>query len=135
MTRRMNYTLWGIQCLLALLYLMTGGLKLILPVAELTKQISLPGGFIRFIGAAEVISAAGLILPGLLRTRQELTPLAATGLLIIMTGATGLLFAHAGAGSALLPMIAGILDAFVARARWGAIQTIRREQCFSQSAS
>ena len=32
--------------------------------------------------------AAGLILPGVLRIRPELTPLAAVGLVIIMIGAT-----------------------------------------------
>jgi len=37
---------------------------------------------------AEVLGAFGLVLPGLLRIRQGLTPLAAAGLVIIMIGAT-----------------------------------------------
>ena len=40
--------------------------------------IALPGPFLRFIGVAEVAGALGLILPGLLRIRQALTPLAAS---------------------------------------------------------
>jgi hypothetical protein len=105
MTKRMNYTLWTIQCVLALLYLFAGGLKLILPVAELTKQLAIPGAFLRFIGACEVLGAAGLILPGLLRRQQQLTPLAAIGLSIIMLGATVLLIANPGAGAPLMPMV------------------------------
>ena len=41
-----------------------------------------------FIGVAEVLGAIGLILPGVLRIRPGLTPLAAAGLVIIMIGAT-----------------------------------------------
>lgn len=117
MTRKVNYALWAIQVLLALLFLMAGGMKLILPIAELTKQISLPGPFVRFIGVAEVLGAAGLILPGLLRIRQGLTPLAAGGLVAIMIGATGIMFAHGGAAQALMPAVVGILAGWVAYGR------------------
>jgi hypothetical protein len=117
MSKRMNYGLWTIQVLLALLFLLSGGMKLILPIAELTRQISLPGLFVRFIGVAEVMGAAGLILPGLLRIRPGLTPLAAGGLVIIMIGATGLTFAHGGAAQAAMPAIVGILAAWVAYGR------------------
>jgi hypothetical protein len=122
MTRKRNYTLWTIQCLLALLYLFAGGLKLILPVAELTRQLALPGAFLRFIGACEVLGAAGLILPGLLRRQQQLTPVAAIGLSIVMTGATVLLIANPGAGTPLMPMVVGLLDGLVAWGRWNALK-------------
>src|SRR6266480_747544 len=79
---------WIIQGLLALIFLFTGGMKLILPIEELTREMPLPGLFVRFIGVAEVLGAIGLVLPGLLRIRQGLTPLAAGGLVIIMIGAT-----------------------------------------------
>jgi hypothetical protein len=42
----------------------------------------------RFIGVAEVLGAIGLILPGLLRIRPDLTPLATAGLAVLMIGAT-----------------------------------------------
>ena len=48
----------------------------------------MPGLFLRFIGLCEVLGALGLILPRLLGIRPGLTPLAATGLVIIMVGAT-----------------------------------------------
>jgi hypothetical protein len=65
--------------LLALIFLFTGGMKLVLPVEEVTKQRPLPGLLLRFIGVAEVLGAIGLTLPGLLRIRPGLTPLAAAG--------------------------------------------------------
>ncbi len=40
----------------------------------------------KFIGVAEMLGAFGLILPGVLRVRAALTPLAAAGLVIIMLG-------------------------------------------------
>jgi uncharacterized membrane protein YphA (DoxX/SURF4 family) len=84
----MTYALWIVQALLALLFLFAGGMKLILPVEEMTAQVPMPGPFLRFIGIAQVLGAIGLILPGLLRIRPGLTPLAAAGLVIIMIGAT-----------------------------------------------
>src|SRR3989442_10014462 len=82
--------LWIIQGLLALLFLFAGSMKLIVPIAMLTAQmpLPLPGPFLHFIGVAEVTGAVGLILPGLLRIRPKLTPLAACGLVTIMIGAT-----------------------------------------------
>ena len=85
----MTWVLWIVQALLALLFLYAGGLKLILPVEEMTAQIPMPGTFLRFIGVCEVLGAIGLIVPGLTRIRPGLTPLAAAGLVIIMIGRHG----------------------------------------------
>lgn len=48
---------------------------------------AIPPGFRRFIGVAEVLAAIGLILPGLTHILPWLTPLAATGLVIVMISA------------------------------------------------
>ncbi len=114
----MTYALWIVQGLLALIFLFTGGMKLVLPLKMLTAQMPLPGLFVRFIGVAEVLGAIGLILPGLLRIRPGLTPLAAAGLVIIMTGATVLTLAGGKIALALIPLVVGLLSAFVAYGRW-----------------
>ncbi len=119
----MTYILWIIQVLLALLFLFTGGMKLVLPLEVLKSmgspnQILLPGLLMRFIGVCEVLGALGLILPGLLRIRPGLTPLAAAGLVIIMIGATALTLVGDGVAPALIPLVVGILAAFVAYGRW-----------------
>jgi uncharacterized membrane protein YphA (DoxX/SURF4 family) len=114
----MTYALWIIQGLLALLFLFAGGMKLVLPIEEMTKQMPMPGPFLRFIGVAEILGALGLILPGLLRIRPGLTPLAAAGLVIIMIGATALTLAIGPGAPALIPLVVGFLAAFVAYGRW-----------------
>ena len=119
----MTYVLWIIQVLLALLFLFAGGMKLVIPPEVLMSMgspnaIPLPGLFIRFIGVCEVLGAIGLILPGLMRTRPTLTPLAAAGLVIIMIGATVLTFLGDGFAMAMPPLVVGLLAAFVAYGRW-----------------
>ncbi len=114
----MTYALWIVQGLLALIFLFAGGMKLVLPLEVLTKQMPLPGLFVRFIGLAEVLGAIGLILPGLLRIRPGLTPLAAAGLVIIMIGATVLTVAGGDVALALITLVVGLLSAFVAYGRW-----------------
>lgn len=119
----MTYALWIIQVLLALLFLFAGGTKLVLPPDVLASmgspnQVQLPGLFVRFIGVVEVLGALGLILPGLLRIRPGLTPLAAAGLVVIMIGATALTWTADGVGPAIVPLVTGLLAAFVACGRW-----------------
>jgi uncharacterized membrane protein YphA (DoxX/SURF4 family) len=117
----MTYALWIVQALLALIFLFSGGTKLILPIEALTQQMPLPGLFVRFIGVAEVLGAIGLILPGLLRIRPGLTPLAAVGLVLIMIGATVLTLAGGEVVLALIPLVVGLLSAFVAYGRWSSL--------------
>jgi DoxX-like family len=114
----MNYALWLVQGLLALIFLFSGAMKLVLPLEVLTEQMRLPGLFVRFIGAAEGLGAIGLILPGLLRIRPGLTALAAAGLVLIMIGATVLTLAGGDLALALIPLVVGLLSAFVAYGRW-----------------
>jgi uncharacterized membrane protein YphA (DoxX/SURF4 family) len=119
----MNIVLWIIQGLLALLFLFAGGTKLIIPPDVLAamgspNQVHLPGLLIRFIGVCEVLGALGLILPGLLRIKPWLTPLAAAGLVIIMIGAIVLTVIGDGVGAAVVPFVTCLLTAFVAYGRW-----------------
>jgi hypothetical protein len=117
-SRATSRLLWILQGLLAALFLFAGGFKLVTPIAAMTQQVPMPGLFLRFIGLAEVLGALGLILPGLLRIRPILTPLAAAGLVIIMSGAVGVTMATAGAGQAVMPGLVGVLAAGVAVGRW-----------------
>jgi DoxX-like family len=115
-----NRILWILQALLALVFLLAGGIKLALPAEVLATLIPLPVLFVRFIGVCETLGALGLVLPWLLGIRRELTPLAACGLVIIMAGAVVLSPSLTGGdlSSSLLPLVLGLLAATVARGRW-----------------
>ncbi|MFK7988566.1 MAG: DoxX family protein [Sandaracinaceae bacterium] len=116
----LNIGLWVTQCLLAAAFLMAGGMKISAPIEELQAQMpwvsGALGGAVRFIGAAEVLGAIGLLLPAASRIQPKLTPLAAAGLTIVMILAVA---THIARGE--MPMIApgivlGGMAAFVA---WG----------------
>jgi uncharacterized membrane protein YphA (DoxX/SURF4 family) len=117
-----NYGVWILQLLLAALFIFAGGMKLVIAPEVLASmgspnQIPLPGAFIQFIGGVEVLGAIGLVLPGMLGIRRELTSMAASGLMIIMAGATLLTLASGEIGSAVLPFVIGLLLFYVARVR------------------
>ncbi len=115
----MTSLLWALQVLLALVFLLVGAMKLIVPVQVLLAQmpIQLPALFVRFIGVVEVAGALGLILPGLVRIRPILTPLAACGLVIEMICATVYTVIGGQGVVAVLPLLLGLLCAFVAYGR------------------
>jgi hypothetical protein len=113
----MTYALWFVQVVLAVLFLSAGGAKLVVPVEALGMPFQLPAVFVHFIGVCEVLGALGLILPGVLRIRTQLTPLAALGLVTIMVGAT--MFTPPDQPQlAVVPMGIGLLAACVAYGRW-----------------
>ena len=114
----MTYALWVLQVLLGLLFVFAGGSKLVMPIEEMTKEVAMPGWFLRGIGVCELLGGLGLILPGLFRFGTGLTPLAAAGLVIIMIGATAVTVMYMGVGMGLVPFIVGVLAAFVAYGRW-----------------
>jgi hypothetical protein len=117
--RMRSVTLWTIQGVLALLFLFTGGFKLLVPTNVLQAQLALPLPiwFIRFIGVIEVAGALGLVLPQLTRIKPVLTPLAACGLALEMVGATIVTVIAMGVAPALMPLIVGLLAVFVAYGR------------------
>src|ERR1043165_2224061 len=127
-----NRSLWIAQVLLALLFLFAGSMKFILPADKLQAgSIVFSISFIHFIGIAERAGALVLILPGLLRIHRELTPLAAAGLAIIMTGATTTTIIGMGVGPAIFPLIVGLIAGSIALARRNALVSA---ECGARSA-
>jgi uncharacterized membrane protein len=123
----MARVLWIVQALLALMFLFAGIAKLVTPADVLYQMVPLPELFVRFIAVCELLGAAGLILPGLLRIKTGLTPLAAAGLVIIMAGAALLSPSFTGAlAPSLLPLTLGILAAFVVYGRTRVDSAVRR---------
>lgn len=118
----MNALLWVLQGLVGLLFLFSGGTKLVMSTEAMQKMsppnsIMLPGAFVKFIGVMEILGGLGLILPGLTKIRRNLTPIAAFCLLIIMIGAVVITIMGPGIGAAVIPFIVGILCAVIAYGR------------------
>lgn len=82
----MNIVLWVVQALLAVLYLMAGGMKTF-NTAKARETMTWTQGrsdsFVRFVGTMELLGAAGLVLPLLTGILPWLTVLAAIGLALI----------------------------------------------------
>jgi putative oxidoreductase len=118
-SRALNIALWILQVLLAAAYLAHGWL-MVSPPAELVAMMNaqLGAGFRMFIGVAELLAAAGLILPGVTRILPWLTALAAAGLMIVMGSATVLHVFRGESGSAISAAVLFVLVTIVASMRW-----------------
>ena len=110
--------LWILQGVLAALFLFAGGIKLVTPLAQLAAMSpGLSAAFLKFIGACEVLGGLGLVLPGIFRVQRGLTPLAASGLVVIMAGAVVVTVLTHGASAAGFPFVVGVLLGLVAVGR------------------
>ena len=115
----MKYALWIVQGLLALGFVMGGGMKLAMPVEALAPNMpwvtEFPAFAIKLIGLLEVAGGIGVILPMLLKKFEFLTPLAAIGLALTMVGA---IITHLVYGGDMPPAIMMLaMSAFVAYGR------------------
>ena len=115
----MKIFLWILQVLLAAQFLQHG-LIMVFPPAEYVEimNATLGIGFRYFIGIAELLAVAGLILPGLLRIYTWLLPLTAAGLMIV-TGCATVFHSHRGEpGDAIYTAVLFIIITFAGYMRW-----------------
>ncbi len=119
-SKRLNVTLWTVQILLALIFAMTGTMKVVQPIAALAGSLPalahVPPALVRFIGIAELLGAAGLILPAATRIAPVLTPVAAGALTLVMLLASLVHISRGEFTALVVPVVVGALCAFVA---WG----------------
>ncbi|HVB20413.1 MAG TPA: DoxX family protein [Ktedonobacteraceae bacterium] len=118
----MNIALWVVQILLALAFLMAGGMKVSQPIEKLKKAMSWTShtsvGTVRLVGILEILGALGLILPAVTHILPWLTPVAAIGLVLTMIGAAIVhirLKEFAGLGA---PLVLFLLALFIVYGRF-----------------
>ena len=118
----LNLVLWSVQAFLALFFLAAGAPKLIgRGIERWTGFAELPRPQVVVIGFAEVLGAAGLVLPMATGVLPWLTPLAAVGLAIIVLMAAGF---HLRADERLNALETGLwasIAAVIAIGRWDLI--------------
>ena len=120
----MNQALWIVAIVLAASFAGSGLMKLLVPKDKLVSsgqgwaQDYTPTN-IRLIGVAELLGAAGLILPAVTHIAPILAPLAAVGLVLVMVGAAAV---HARRKEAVNIVVNAVflgLAVFVAWGRFG----------------
>src|ERR671935_669372 len=118
----LNLVLWSVQVFLGLFFLAAGAPKLIgRGIERWTGFSDLPRPQVVFIGSAEVLGAAGLVLPMATGVLPWLTPLAAVGLAVIVLMAAGF---HLRADERLNALETGLwasIAAVVAIGRWDVV--------------
>jgi len=112
----LNGALFITQGLLAGLFTLTGGAKLLVPREVLQKRMHWaarwPRWRVKLLGITEVLGALGLIVPGATGLAPALTPVAALCLAVLMAGAID---THRRLGERFLPAsIVGALCLLVA---------------------
>ena len=121
----MNLALWIIAGLLAAVFLLAGANKLLIPQEKLAKApaggwvLDFSPGFVKALGAIEILGAAGLILPAALGIAPILGPVAAVGLALIMIGAAVVTFRRHEFKHVLLNLTYLALIVFLASGRFG----------------
>lgn len=115
----MNIVLWILQALLAVQFLWHGWL-FVAPPAEMVEMMNseFAPGLRIFIGVAELLAAAGLILPSVTRILPWLTPLAAAGLMIVTVSASVFHLFRGEIGNTIYTAVLFVLVTFVAYMRW-----------------
>jgi hypothetical protein len=117
----MNILLWVLQVLLAVFVASTGVIHFVLPPnlpAPLHWMYDLSPPLHAIAGAAELLAAAGLLLPGLTRIQTRLTPLAAFGLVPVMLGAIVFHISRGEILNVVVNLVVVAVASFVAYGRW-----------------
>jgi uncharacterized membrane protein YphA (DoxX/SURF4 family) len=115
----MKVAVWIVSGLLAVAFLFAGLFKLLASTADLEASAQgVPVILLRIAGTAEVLGAIGLIVPAATRIKPTLTPLAATGLVLTMIGATITNFIIGEYAVMAETMLLGVLSGWVAWARF-----------------
>ncbi|MEV8634146.1 DoxX family protein [Streptosporangium sp. NPDC051023] len=119
----MNVFLWVLQILLAAAFGMAGVMKATQPKDGLAPRLPWVEDFspvqVRLIGVVELLGALGLILPALTGIAPILTPLAATGLAIIMVGAAAVHVRRKEYSGIVVNLVLLVLTAVIAWGRFG----------------
>lgn len=120
----MDIALWALAAILAVAMLGAGVMKLARSRAQLREAgmayvDDFSDGSVKAIGALEVLGAIGLVLPPLVGVAEWLTPLAATGLFLVMAGAVVVHVRRGETNQLVPPAVLGLLALVVAIGRFG----------------
>jgi uncharacterized membrane protein len=118
-----NVFLWIVQAILAAMFAMSGLEKIIQPKDKLAGKYVWMQAFsqaaVRSIGVLELLGAIGLIVPAATGIAPVLTPLAATGLAVVMALAAVLHIRRKEVSALPIVAVLFVLTVLVAWLRFG----------------
>jgi hypothetical protein len=125
----MKIFLWVLQVLLAAQFLQHG-IIMVFPPAEYVEimNATLGIGLRYFIGIAELLAVAGLILPGVLRIYTWLIPVTAACLMLVAGSASVYHLIRGETGSAVYTAVLFIIITFFGYMRWKVIPLSNRQR-------
>lgn len=123
----MSIAIWIVAGVLAAIFVLAGGMKLTTPRAQLQEKGQgwagdFSDGTVKLIGAVEVLAAIGLLVPPGINIAPILVPIAASGLIAMMTGAAYTHLRRHEPQMAVVNVVLLALAAFVAWGRFGPYQ-------------
>ncbi|ADD43611.1 DoxX family protein [Stackebrandtia nassauensis] len=125
----MKILLWILQVALALFFANAGFAKVSQPIGTLADTMTwieyFPSGTVPILGALEMLAAIGLILPAAFGIVEILTPLAATGLVLMMIGAA---ITHATLSEWPAVGLTVVIAAIAAFTAWGRFRLLRQRK-------
>lgn len=127
MNPALNVALWIIAGLLAFVLLVAGVSKLLVPKERMATSLGAASRWVedfspaalRGIAALELLAAVGLVLPGALGLAPVLVPLAATGAVLIFTGAVTMRLRRGERVLIVGDLVYLLMAVFVASGRFG----------------
>jgi hypothetical protein len=127
MKRKLNLALWIVAGILAVVFLVASSTKLFVPKKKLagmggaaSKWVEdFSPGALKAIGALEFLAAVGLIVPAALGIAPVLVPLAATGGVLLFTGAVTMRLRRGERATIIPDLVYLAMAAFVAWGRFG----------------
>ena len=117
----MNIILWVLQILFGLYFIFIGVMHFNPPSGlppMMTWMYELSPILHYISGAAEILGGLGLILPGLLKIRTQLVPLAALGLALVMLGAVVYHLPRGEMQNIIINLVNAAVLLFIAYGRW-----------------
>jgi uncharacterized membrane protein YphA (DoxX/SURF4 family) len=117
----MNIVLWILQVLLGVYFFFVGVMHFIIPPglpAPMSWMYELSPSLHLVSGIAEILGGLGLILPSLTRIQPNLTPLASSGLVLVMVGALVWHLQRGEIQNIFFNIMLALIAAFVAYGRW-----------------
>ena len=117
----MNPFVWLLQIVLGVYFVAIGVLHLVVPEGlpgQMAWMYDLPTWLHVLSGTAEVLGGLGLVLPALTRIKPQLTPLAATGLAVVMVLAAAWHLPRGETQNLVSNLVLAVLLALIAYVRW-----------------